>query len=366
MLEVRCSGSPHEIGETHGRLASSQIRGSIAFYTKLFQKTCSLSWPEVLREAEQYVEPLESITPRFLEEIRGIAAGAGVDFLDVLALNVRTEINFGLFTGDAAAKGVQVADTPSDGCTALSWLTSSAEDDGQTNKSWLCQNWDWMRDQAENLIVCYISQPKETGIPDIAMVTEAGIIGKIGLNSSGVGCTLNAIRCRGVDRSKLPIHFALRTVLESNSRDEAVKKIKSVGAAGSGHILVADPTGSVGLECTSKWIKELPMSSDGQICHTNHLLLPHDDVEEPPWLPDSPARLARIRELVASTEKPTLNAIAELFKDTEGYPSSINRKEMGGTLTQTLFNIIMDLGNKSARVTFGRPTEYREMTVLSF
>ena len=123
----------------------------------------------------------------------------------------------------------------------ISWLTSSAEDDGQTNKSWLCQNWDWMRDQAENLIVCYISQPAETGIPDIAMVTEAGIIGKIGLNSSGVGCTLNAIRCRGVDRSKLPIHFALRTVLESNSRDEAVKKIKSVGAAGSGHILVSDP-----------------------------------------------------------------------------------------------------------------------------
>ncbi|KAI4597395.1 hypothetical protein KJ359_004501 [Pestalotiopsis sp. 9143b] len=361
MLEVRCSGSPREIGETHGRLAAPQIRGSIAFYSQLFQKTCSLSWPEVLREAEQYVAPLETLTPRFIEEIRGIAAGAGVDFLDVLALNVRTEINFGLFTGDAASQ-TKVADTPSDGCTALSWLTS---DPGLEKKSWLCQNWDWMRAQGDNLIVCYISQPG-TDVPDIAMVTEAGIIGKIGLNARGVGCTLNAIRCRGVDRAKLPIHFALRTVLESNSRDEAVAKIMAAGAAGSGHILVADPSGSVGLECTSKWIKELPMSSDGQISHTNHLLLPHDDVEEPPWLPDSPARLARIRELVASTEKPTLNAIADMFKDTEGYPSSINRKEMGGTLTQTLFNIIMDLGNKSARVTFGRPTEYREMTVLSF
>lgn len=188
----------------------------------------------MLREAEQYVAPLETLTPRFIEEIHGIAAGADVDFLDVLALNVRTEINFGLFTGDAASK-TKVADTPSDGCTALSWLTS--EDSGAEKKSWLCQNWDWMRAQGDNLIVCYISQP-DTDIPDIAMVTEAGIIGKIGLNSRGVGCTLNAIRCRGVDRSKLPIHFALRTVLESKSRDEAVEKIKNAGAAGSGHILV--------------------------------------------------------------------------------------------------------------------------------
>ena len=174
-------------------MAAAQIRGSIAFYSQLFQKTCSLSWPEVLREAEQYVAPLETLTPRFIEEICGIAAGAGVDFLDVLALNVRTEINFGLFTGDAASK-TKVADTPSDGCTALSWLT-----DGN---SWLCQNWDWMRAQGDNLIVCYILQPG-TGVPNIAMVTEAGIIGKIGLNARGVGCTLNAIRCRGVDRAKL-------------------------------------------------------------------------------------------------------------------------------------------------------------------
>ncbi|KAH6655727.1 acyl-coenzyme A:6-aminopenicillanic acid acyl-transferase-domain-containing protein [Truncatella angustata] len=361
MIEIRCSGSPREIGQTHGRQAASQIRGSVAFYAKLFQKSCSMDWPDVLQEAEQYVEPLQSIAPRYLEEIRGISDGAGLGFLDVLALNVRTEIMFGLFTGDSRTK-TNVDDIPSDGCTALAWL--AAEGPGQERKSWLCQNWDWMVEQGQNLIICHISQPG-TGIPDIATVTEAGIIGKIGLNSSGVGCTLNAIKCRGVDRKKLPIHFALRTVLESRSRDEAVKRIKNVGVAGSGHILVADPSGSVGLECTSKWVKELLMSSDGKICHTNHLLLPHDDVEEPAWLEDSPKRLARIRELVADIEKPTTSAISDIFKDVEGYPSSINRKEVGGTLTQTLFNIVMDLGNKTARVTFGRPTENTGLAVLS-
>jgi len=51
--------------------------------------------------------------------MRGIAEGAGKTLADIIALNVRTEINFGLF---------------SDGCTALSWLHKDA--------SILAQNWD--------------------------------------------------------------------------------------------------------------------------------------------------------------------------------------------------------------------------------
>jgi isopenicillin-N N-acyltransferase-like protein len=51
--------------------------------------------------------------------MRGIADGAKRDLLDIVALNVRTEINFGLF---------------SDGCTALAWHTG--------DHAWLGQNWD--------------------------------------------------------------------------------------------------------------------------------------------------------------------------------------------------------------------------------
>ncbi|KAI0010102.1 acyl-coenzyme A:6-aminopenicillanic acid acyl-transferase-domain-containing protein [Xylariaceae sp. FL0662B] len=352
MLDIRCSGTPHEIGVTHGVLAKEKIDGSINFYRQLFQKSCSMSWPEVVQEASKYVEPLEKLSPRYLEEIRGIAEGANLPFLDVLALNVRTEINFGLFSDTS-----ENLDVPSDGCTSLGWLTGS--------HSFLCQNWDWMVEQGPNLIICRISQP-DKDIPDISMVTEAGIIGKIGFNSNGVGCCLNAIRCRGVDRSKLPIHFALRTVLESRSRAEAVEQIKSIGVAGSGHILVGDATGSTGLECTSSWVKELPMDGEGRICHTNHLLLDKSGVDEPPWLEDSPARLQRIQELASNMSIPGTGTIFDVFKDTEGYPSAINRRQEGGCKAETLFNIVMDLTNKSAQVTFGRPTEYSEQMTLAF
>ncbi|OTA90091.1 hypothetical protein M434DRAFT_78497 [Hypoxylon sp. CO27-5] len=353
MLEIRCSGTPYEIGLTHGRLAKERIEGSIKFYAQLFLESCSMGWAEVLQEALKYVEPLEKIAPRYLIEINGIADGAGIPFPDILVLNIRSEIAFGLFSDTSNG----VADVPIDGCTSLGWLTGS--------KSFLCQNWDWRVEQSPNLIICHISQ-SDIDIPDIAMVTEAGIIGKIGFNSKGVGCCLNAIRCRGLDQSKLPIHFALRTVLESKSRKEAVERVKSFGVAGGGHILVGDATGSTGLECTSLWVRELPMDEEGRVCHTNHLVLDKSDVDEPPWLEDSPLRLARIRELTYNISEPTFDAIFEVFKDTKGYPASINRKQQINNKPQTLFNIVMDLSGKNAQVTFGRPTEYSERVVLAF
>ncbi|KAI0424622.1 peptidase C45 acyl-coenzyme A:6-aminopenicillanic acid acyl-transferase-like protein [Xylaria sp. FL1042] len=353
MLEIKCTGSPYEIGATHGVSAKDKIAGSINFYSRLFRTSCSLAWPEVVQEAAKYTEPLERIAPRYLEEIRGIAQGSGVTFLDILALNIRTEITFGLFSDVSES----IAKVPSEGCTSLGWLTAS--------KSFLAQNWDWMVEQGQNLVICHVSQPG-TGIPDFSMVTEAGIIGKIGFNARGVGCCLNAIKCRGVDATKLPIHFALRKVLESPSRAAAVEAIKLAGVAGSGHILVGDATGSTGLECTSKWVKEVVMDDARRVCHTNHLLLDKSDVDEVDWLRDSPARLARIRELTSRTTDPNLDIIADFFRDTEGYPSSINRRQEGESVAETLFTIVMDLTEKSARVMFGRPTEAREQIVLSF
>ena len=120
----------------------------------------------------------------------GIAAGAKRELSDIIALNVRTEIRFGLFN---------------DGCTALSWLTSA--------HSYLAQNWDWMLEQKPNLILLHITQTRK---PTIKMVTEAGIIGKIGLNSAGVGVCLNAVQAYGMDPTRMPVHLGLRSVLESS------------------------------------------------------------------------------------------------------------------------------------------------------
>jgi isopenicillin-N N-acyltransferase-like protein len=120
MLEVLSSGSPYEVGFQHGKVAKLEISRGIIFYRNLFQSKCKMDWEEVKIFGLRYQPYLQKHWPQYVTEMEGIAAGAGVTYADILALNVRTEIAFGAFN---------------DGCTALSWRGASS--------SILAQNWDW-------------------------------------------------------------------------------------------------------------------------------------------------------------------------------------------------------------------------------
>lgn len=259
-------------------------------------------------------------------------------YLSILALNVRTEIAYGM---------------SQDGCTALSWKTESS--------SFLAQNWDWQEEQQENLINVCVTQ---VGKPTISMITEAGIIGKIGLNSSGVGVCLNAIRALGVDFERLPCHLALRSCLDATSRDDAVAILQKVGVASSCHILVADPTGGVGMECSHLDIIELPMDTGGTVRHTNHYIKSHPGVEDKVAFADSPVRLGRIDELVREQTKKLdvdkgqgFDIIRSMLKDEENSPPAICRSSVPDSSVATLFSIVMDLTGRQAEVTIGKPNK---------
>lgn len=222
--------------------------------------------------------------------------------------------------------------------------------------------------QAENLICLNIARENGT---KISMITEAGIIGKIGMNSHGVGCTLNAITAKGVAFDKIPVHLALRTVLEASSRNEAVEKLERLGVASAGHILVADATGGIGLECSSEDIVRLPMDSEGIVAHTNHYVLPHAKqvIEKTEWLPDTRFRLKRVGALLDSLKKEDVGdkVLWDIFEDeVEGDGASICRKSKEKSPLASLFGIVMDLGRKRAEVRVGRPVDPSEKVLLNF
>ena len=265
-------------------------------------------------------------------------------YLSILAMNVRTEIAFGLAR---------------DGCTAIFWKTDTS--------SFLAQNWDWQEEQQENLINLSI---KQEGKPAISMITEDGIIGKIGLNSRGVGVCLNAIKAPGVTYQRLPCHLALRTCLESTSVGEAVRILGKAGIACACHILVADSDSAIGLECSHIDMVELKMEK-GILAHTNHYIKPHPGVEDLMALRDSPTRYKRIDQLVReqknrlhNTEKLEPEDIRSLLKDEENFPTAICRSKTDDSSIATLFNITMDLRNWRAEVVAGKPSSVAEMLYL--
>ncbi|EPE35393.1 N-terminal nucleophile aminohydrolases (Ntn hydrolases) [Glarea lozoyensis ATCC 20868] len=340
--QIECKGTPYEIGLTHGTSASEEITRSIDFYASLFQKTSNRDWSQVTETANTFASLIQEKWPRYYDEMKGIADGSNRDVLDIVALNVRTEIAFGQF---------------SDGCTSLFWHTP--------NHEWLGQNWDWQKAQAPNLIALTIHQ---SSLPSIKMITEAGIIGKIGLNSAGVGVCLNAIRAVGLDYGKMPVHLGLRHVLECGSTKEAVEKLEEVGMASSAHMLIADGTGdAVGLEFTSSTFARLVSDDKGRIAHSNHLLAKHDGAVEPEWLADSPKRVSQMRRLAEKSDGEVgWKEFSGLFEDENGFPVSICRAQVGDSTIATLFNVVMDLKAKKAVVRMGRPSETEETIHLDF
>jgi isopenicillin-N N-acyltransferase-like protein len=119
----------------------------------MFQRTSKLTWEAVKTVATEYQSTLKRLTPDIYAEMEGIAEGAGLNVLDIVALNCRSEIALGLF---------------SDGCSSLGWKICR-KNDGSSGKVILAQNWDWTARVKENCVLMTIDQP---GKPRIYMANE--------------------------------------------------------------------------------------------------------------------------------------------------------------------------------------------------
>lgn len=112
----------------------------------MFKQTSKLDWPAVKDVSKAYASAIDRLVPDVYAEMTGIAEGAGVDILDIVALNSRSEIALGLF---------------SDGCSSLGWKRS--------DEVLLAQNWDWTSRVKQNCVLMSIKQENK---PAIWMVTE--------------------------------------------------------------------------------------------------------------------------------------------------------------------------------------------------
>jgi isopenicillin-N N-acyltransferase-like protein len=100
-------------------------------------------------------------------------------------------------------------------------------------KVWTSQNWDWISSQKDNLVHLYI---EPDGKPRCHVLTEAGLVGKIGINEWGVTVNSNAIKATNLNVGKLPVQVMLRVVLEQICREGGLERIKELGVASVGHV----------------------------------------------------------------------------------------------------------------------------------
>lgn len=349
---LNLTGTPKEIGFIHGERGKKEVHQSLETYEKLFRGYQKIDWNEAKERAKAHLDAIEAYDFTMLEEMDGIAQGAGVDFEDILALNTRSEIALTGYKGMAF----------SDGCTVLATTNPISQD------TLLAQNWDWKGSQKDSLLIVTIEQQDR---PKITMITEGGLIGKIGFNDAGVGVCFNALHS-DKKSDAVPIHLGLRGVLNSQNLGEAVSRIKHGQMACAASFMVAYDDGKVGGLAVNAEVSPFGMDfvggNTGSLVHTNHILsneLKKNLMDMNEFIfDDSTLRKLRAEQLIqqsiSAKESIDEQVIERWLKDTYNEPNAINHRvnpfAPEHRQMETVFSIIMNLSKRTATYRIGNST----------
>jgi len=321
---IKIQGGPEDRGRQQGDLLKERIHKTIDFYKKQFL----IPEDDILRIANQFRDSTKAFREDLYLEIEAMAQAAGADPLWIYALHGRTEL---------------LNLNPME-CTTFAFRKQRL----------IGQNWDWDLEVEELAVILDIE--KEDGHRIITM-TEPGMIGKIGMNSCGLGVCLNFMSIEDYRPYGVPLHVILRTVLDSKTMDEALSSIEPHVLGKVGNILMADGTGRVeDMEIGGDEFHSIPV--EDLFAHTNHFLTKVDyDLQ---LFPNTLGRYRRAKELLQMLQVPSVQSMKDILRDRADEEHPICRKRFSHPwLTDdtsiTVTSIIMDLKNLQFHITRGNP-----------
>lgn len=290
---VTVAGSPRERGVQYGTQAAERIRRSVEGYRAAYWAS-GIRWAVARERAAAFVPPIERFDARRVEELEGIAAGSGVELLDLVALNIRTEVI-------NSAQVLASQPVPLE-CTAVAGRRA----DGTPL---IGQNWDYFEHTRETLVVL-VAEPDDA--PAFVTLVEAGLLGKIGMNAAGLALLTNGLATEDDDGEPgVPYHVLVRGLLEAESLDAAHALLRRAERrAASGNFLMATADGEIA--DVEAWagsdapVCDVPWDESEPLVHTNHCLVVPPGREGAPFelTPTSAMRMARARELLRAHDGP--------------------------------------------------------------
>jgi isopenicillin-N N-acyltransferase like protein len=344
---LHLDGTAYDQGLQHGRALRDRIAANLEVYFDRFLTEGQLPKDEARTRAQRYQPVLDSHP--YWDGMRGIADGSGQFLLDILVLNMRYELLYFQYGFCAMV----------DGCTAFAVLPEAS----QNRHLLLGQNWDWIP-QVQGAVVHTV---EPDGLETLSF-TEAGIVGgKIGLNSAGLGLAINGLLSTADDWSRLqpPFHLRCYEILRSRTFEPAVRIVTDQPRACSTNFLIAEtPARVLDVEAAPQTVRRLS-ASEGYAVHTNHFLDPALlEVEEPPSerRPHSYHRQSRMQALLDARRPVAVADLEVALRDHDDHPDGICRHENAEDPPEeqyiTLTSVIMDLEERSLRLTDGPPCEH--------
>jgi isopenicillin-N N-acyltransferase like protein len=259
MRVLSLSGSPRARGRAHGE----ELRAEIADAMERWRSALARDIGDAVAYLERFLadtdhpRAIERDTPDLMDEVRGIADGAGIPLADCLAYQLmdeewryRTDVTMN------RCSGVGVFGEPG-------------------RPTLLAQNMDLPSHYDGSQVLLRI----DDGASEALVFSAAGMIALDGLNSHGIGICCNTLAQLRTSPTGLPVAFTVRAVLASTTHDDALQFVKGVDHAVGQNFLVGGPDRVVSLECSADSVREYQPHAT-RVLHTNHPFVNDDFVAE--------------------------------------------------------------------------------------
>ncbi len=324
---MRVEGTHREVGVQVGTATAAVVR-----------RHADAVDPERLAQAVGYRDATAAELPWLVDELDGVAEGAGADPLAVFAASIEE------IWADAAVPAARCSDLV--GC-------GPATADGHV---WVGHNNDLEPESEDELIALEWRVP---GDP-VSFTIGIGPWISVGFNSAGLALTGNELSPSD-DRVGIPRLLLVRDILRRRTLEQAVSAALHPRRASSYNNLLSHRDGGVVSVEGSATDAELLRPQDGTLAHTNHYTSARMARYERD--PDATAG-SQARQRSASAwlaQGPVTPALLRAaLSDHTGAPDSLCRHIEDGAATKTVFWCIADVTEGTVRYGRGNPCDSRE------
>lgn len=258
VLDLR--GTPYERGLQHGQALKEEIAELLGRWDRDLQREHHVAigpFVERFLAATSYDAAARSVLPELLDEVRGIAAGAGQPYETVLAWQLVDEV------------WAQASSILREKCTAV------GVDRRGEQPTIVAQNLDvpgWYHGFQTVLRI----HDEVRGMQQLVL-TIPGVVAIAGMNSVPVAAAMNTLLQLRPSRDGLPVAFVVRGLLAQPDHAAALAFLQRIKHASGQNYTVGGPDTAPGFECSAgKVVQYVPYPGARFTWHTNHPLVNDD------------------------------------------------------------------------------------------
>lgn len=339
---VRVAGSHREIGRQIGEACKIQVNRGIENAKRLLKDAhdeLQLNWVGAQIQARKYLPFAQERYPQYVEEMLGIAEGAGVAFDDIAAVNAMEAV-----TTDALH---------------LTKCTSMAINQARTADEHVlvAHNEDWLPDDEADVYLVH-AEPEDE--PPFLAMTYGGILPNVGFNAEGIAQCCDSVYPND-SRIGIPRVIVSRAVLSARTLRDAIRHVLSPHrAAGYNHLLAHESGELYNVEVSARKFALL-YGVEGYVVHTNFYLdarmqAIENDSDE---LIGTRLRYYRALRLLEATPLHTIKSLQAIQRDHINFPNSIcnHAEDNLDPLDRemTINAMVMDLTSRAMHLAWGTP-----------